>query len=77
MAKPTVQARLDPETAEILARLARRLGYTHSEVMREAIRILAAIYPVCGIPKIAGGGEFASDIPDLGSSKKHLQGFGR
>jgi Ribbon-helix-helix protein, copG family len=74
---PTVQARLDAETAKDLANLARRLGCTRSEVMREGIRVLMAIHPPSGRAKIAGIGEFASGIEDLGSNKKHLKGFGR
>ena len=73
----TVQARLDEETSKELAALVQRLGWSRSRVMREGIRALAAIHPPAKRPKIAGIGEFASGIPDLGSNKKHLKGFGR
>jgi Ribbon-helix-helix protein, copG family len=72
----TIQARLDEETTKELASLVRRLGWSRSRVMREGIRVLAAIHPPSKRPKIAGIGEFTSGIPDLGSDKKHLKGFG-
>jgi hypothetical protein len=59
----TVQARLD------------RLGLSPSMVVREGIRLLAATQPMSR--KIAGLGKFSSGASDLGSNKKHLQGFGR
>lgn len=73
----TVQARLDLEGQRSLARLVRRLGWTPSEVVREGLRALAAATPVKGRPRVAGLGKFSSGVPDLGSSKKHLKGFGR
>jgi len=45
-------------------------------VVREAIRRMATSYPLNVRPRIAGLGKFASGIPDLGSNKKHLKGFG-
>jgi hypothetical protein len=59
----TVQARLD------------RLGLSPSMVVREGIRLLATTQPKNR--KIAGLGKFSSGASDLGSNKKHLQGFGR
>ena len=59
----TVQARLD------------RLGLSPSMVVREGIRLLAATQPKSR--KIAGLGKVSSGASDLGSNKKHLQGFGR
>jgi hypothetical protein len=59
----TVQARLD------------RLGLSPSMVVREGIRLLATTQPKSR--KIAGLGKFSSGASDLGSNKKHLQGFGR
>lgn len=41
----TIQARLDEETTKELAGLVRRLGWSRSRVMREGIRVLAAIHP--------------------------------
>jgi metal-responsive CopG/Arc/MetJ family transcriptional regulator len=73
----TIQARLDEEIAEELAGLVQRLGWSRSRVMREAIRVLAAIHPPKRRPRISGIGEFKSGVPDLGSNKAHLKGFGR
>jgi hypothetical protein len=70
-----VQARLDADTEKTLARLVDQLGVSPSMVVREGIRVLAASQPKTR--KIAGLGKFSSGIPDLGSSKKHLRGFGR
>jgi hypothetical protein len=75
--KAIVQARLDEEGQRALADLVRRLRWSPSKVVREGIRLLAASHPASGRPKIAGLGEFSSGRPDLGSNKKHLQGFGR
>ncbi len=71
----TVQARLDADTEKALAKLVGQLGMSPSMVVREGIRLLAASQPKS--QKIAGLGEFSSGIPDLGSNKKHLRGFGR
>ena len=73
----TVQARLDTAERRDLVRLARSLGCSPSEVVREAIRRLAASHPLPGRPRVVGLGKFSSGIPDLGSNKKHLKGFGR
>jgi hypothetical protein len=74
--KATVQARLDDSSRRDLERLARRLGWSPSMVVREALRRMATSYPLDGRPRIAGLGKFSSGIPDLGSNKKHLKGFG-
>jgi hypothetical protein len=71
----TIQARLDADTQKTLARLVDQLGVSPSTVVREGIRLLAASHPKSR--KIAGLGKFSSGIPDLGSNKKHLRGFGR
>jgi hypothetical protein len=71
----TVQARLDADTEKTLARLVDQLGLSPSMVVREGIRLLAASQPKRR--RIAGLGKFSSGIPDLGSDKKHLKGFGR
>jgi hypothetical protein len=41
----------------------------------KGIRLLAATQPKSR--KIAGLGKFSSGASDLGTNKKHLQGFGR
>jgi len=71
----TVQARLDADTEKTLAKLVDRLGLSPSMVVREGIRLLAATQPKRR--RIAGLGKFSSGASDLGSNKKHLQGFGR
>jgi len=38
---------------------------------------MAATHPRPDRPRIAGLGQFASGISDLGSNKKHLKGFGK
>ncbi len=70
----TVQARLDADTEQALARLVSQLGLSPSMVVRKSIHLLAASQPETR--KIAGLGKFRSGIPDLGSNKKHLKGFG-
>ena len=71
----TVQARLDGDTEKILARLVHQMGLSPSMVVREGIRVLAASQPKSR--KVVGVGKFSAGIPDLGSNKKHLRGFGR
>ena len=69
-----VQARLDADTEKALARLVDQLGVSPSMVVREGIRVLAASQPKTR--KIVGLGKFSSGVPDLGSNKRHLRGFG-
>ncbi len=72
-----VHARLDSETERVLQQLERRLGWSDSEVVRAGIKALNGLL-VCGDSRpIAGLGRFCSGIPDLGSNKDHLKGFGR
>lgn len=73
----TVQARLDEESRVALDRLARRLGWSRSRVVREGLRLMTACYGTGPKKKIIGLGEFSSGISDLGSNKKHMEGFGR
>jgi predicted transcriptional regulator len=74
-----VTTRLDQKTREALSRLARALGKSESEIVREGIKMLSESNVSKGIQGIAfhGLGQFASGITDLGSNKKHLRGFGR
>jgi hypothetical protein len=74
--KGAVQARLDPASRRDLTRLAPTFGWSPSKVVREALRRLATSHPPTGRPRIAGLGKFSSGVPDLGSNKKHLKGFG-
>ena len=73
----SVQARLDRESQRALAQLVRRLGWSPSQVVREGLRLLAVCHGGRAGKKIVGLGKFCSGIPDLGSNKNHLKGFGR
>jgi hypothetical protein len=75
--KATVQARLDAPTQRALDRLVRRLGRSPSEVVREGLRLLDSCQPRPNATQIVGLGKFESGISDLGSHKRHLEGFGR
>jgi hypothetical protein len=77
MMNKIVQARLDDDAQKALDHLVRHLRWSPSKVVREGIRLLAASHPCSGRPKIAGLGKFSSGRADLGSNKKHLQGFGQ
>ena len=71
-----VKARLGEDTERLVIQLEKRLGWTRSRIVREAINLLA----VCRLPKtrrIIGQGKRASGIHDLGFNKKHLRDFGR
>ena len=72
-----LHARLDDATTEILRELVVKLESTESQVVREALKHLAAVLPKDRKRKIIGIGEFDSGIRDLGSNKKHLSGFGK
>lgn len=74
--RTTVQARLDAEGSRDLARLARSLGWSPSQVVREALRRMASSHLTAGRPRVTGTGRFSSGVSDLGSNKKHLKGFG-
>ncbi len=73
----TITARLDAETAKLLADLARNLGWKESRVVREGIKALTTLVAPKRSRKIVGLGRFRSGVPDLGSSKAHMEGFGR
>lgn len=72
-----VHARFDDDGHELLRRLRRRTGLSESELLRRGIEALAKGTPAGRGPEIVGIGAFASRKRDLGSSKKHLAGFGR
>jgi hypothetical protein len=75
--KMSVQARLDQESQQALEKLQRRLGLSQSEIVRESLRLMVKHYAPPRRKRIIGLGEFESGISDLGSNKKHLEGFGR
>jgi hypothetical protein len=71
-----VHARLDDETDGLLRRLRRSTGLQDSELIRRGLRALDALAGRPGRPNVIGLGAFASGVSDLGSSKRHLDGFG-
>jgi hypothetical protein len=71
-----VHARLDSETDGLLRRLRRSTGLGDSELIRRGLRVLDTLSGQDGRPRVVGLGAFASGIPDLGSNKRHLDGFG-
>jgi len=72
--KTTVQARLDAASQRQLRQLVRDLGWSPSRVVREGLNLLAACHPTRR-RKIIGLGKVDSGITDLGSNKKHLEGY--
>jgi hypothetical protein len=73
----SIQARLDPDSQKALERLASRLGWSPSKIVREGIRLLESCYGQSAGQRIVGLGKFSTGIRDLGSNKRHLKGFGR
>ena len=73
----TVQARLDKRSWKTLTALFRAFGWSPSQAVREGLRILEATHLQRRKRGVVGLGKFRSGSPDLGSSKKHLQGFGK
>ena len=72
-----VHARLDPESAKLLQELRRRTGWRDSELVRRGLRALVELTPAARRRRIIGLGCFKSGLPDLGSDKRRLKGFGR
>ena len=71
-----VHARIDAETEKVLVELERKLGWSTSKVVREGIKALNGLL-LHGRPRcIAGQGEFASGVTDLGACEHQLNGFG-
>jgi hypothetical protein len=72
-----IQARLDERSQKRLRILVRELGLTPSEVVREGIRALETSHLRKKKRSIIGLGKFVSGMSDLGSNKKHLDGYGK
>lgn len=72
-----IHARLDDDTDSLRTALQKQLGWSDSQIVREGIKSLSMLVRKQGQRKIVGLGKFASGIDDLGSNKKHLQGFGK
>src|SRR5579872_6240789 len=75
--RSAIQARLDDRSQKRLTLLVRELGWSPSRVVREGLRVLEATYLRKKKRGIVGLGKFSSGVPDLGSNKKHLRGFGK
>jgi len=75
--KAVVQARLDSEAERALSRLVRRLGWSPSRVVRESLRLMYRCHGAAPRRRVIGIGEFDSGLSDLGSNKRHMEGFGR
>jgi hypothetical protein len=71
------QPLLDSESQRLLDDLVRRLGWSSSRVMREGLLLLSACYGKPSRSRVVGLGRFASGVTNLGSGKKHFEGFGR
>ncbi len=72
-----IHARLDDEAENARRELTRRLRWSNSKLVREAIKALAGRLPGVTRRSVLGQGRFESGVADLGSNKKHLKGFGR
>ncbi|MGD2064590.1 MAG: hypothetical protein PVF51_13545 [Nitrospirota bacterium] len=77
MMERIVHARLDEQSEQLLERLRRDTGWRDSEIVRRGIQALATLTLAPRKAEIVGLGRFASGVPDLGSAKGHLDGFGR
>jgi hypothetical protein len=76
--RSAIQPRLDDRSRKRLATLARELGWSPSQVVGEGLRLLEATYLRRYRKRgIIGLGKFSSALPNLGSNKKHLRGFGK
>jgi hypothetical protein len=74
--KSTVQARLSVDEKRSLDHLVHALGWSPSRIVREGLRLMAAMHLPIPCLQIAGVGQFSSGRSDLGSNKKYLKGFG-
>jgi hypothetical protein len=72
-----IHARLDDDTDSLRTALQKQLGWSDSQIVREGIKSLSLLVRKQGKRNIVGLGKFASGVKDLGSNKKHLQGFGK
>jgi len=77
MSTSTVQARLDKRGKAALDTLVKRLGWSPSKVVREALQLFAVCHIGNTRREITGHGKFESGRSDLGSNKSHLKDFGR
>jgi hypothetical protein len=71
------QVRLDDEIQADLEGLAKHLGVSQSEVMREGIRLMKEKHKPQPRKKLIGVGMFSSGLTDLSTNPKYMEGFGR
>ncbi|HSR53255.1 MAG TPA: hypothetical protein VLV83_20720 [Acidobacteriota bacterium] len=71
-----LHARIDKKTEKQLREIKLRFGWNDSEAVREGIKALSSLLTPSEGRTIVGIGEFESGIADLGSNKRHLDGFG-
>lgn len=72
-----LQARIDDDDDAFVDELKASTGWSDSEVVRQGIQSLKDSFGKKRKRRIVGIGEFDSGISDLGSNKKHLEGFGQ
>ncbi len=72
----TVQARLDAKTQAALERVASRLGWSTSKVLREGIHLVEERHSAPRVRRLIGIGMFASGVGDLATNKEHMKDFG-
>jgi hypothetical protein len=72
-----IHARLDTDTDALRSELQKRLGWNDSQIVREGIKSLSSLIRTSCKGKIVGLGRFKSGVADLGSNKRHLEGFGK
>jgi hypothetical protein len=72
----TVQARLDSKTRAALERVASRLGWSTSKVVREGIHLVEKRHNPAPVRGLIGIGMFDSGTSDLATNKEHMKDFG-
>ena len=72
----TIQARLDNETQADVERLARQLGLSQSQVVREGIRLMKEKHRPGRRKKVIGVGMCDSGLSDLSRNPKYMEGYG-
>ena len=71
-----MQARLDQKTRASLERIASRLGWSTSKVLREGIHLVEQRHAIPPVRRLIGIGRFDSGISNLATNKEHMKDFG-
>ena len=74
--KAIAQARLDQATQTALDRVATRLGWSTSKVVREGIHLVEKQHCATPVRRLIGIGVFDSGVGDLATNKEHMKDFG-